>query len=101
MDPAINKLGGKVEDAGANRKVGGTQGVADKAGAGSGSPNDTVELTSGAQLLERLEQGLKALPEIDSARVAEIRTAIENGNYEVDADAIADAMLRFDRSFGD
>jgi flagellar biosynthesis anti-sigma factor FlgM len=41
------------------------------------------------------------LPAVDSARVAEIKSAIENGDYQIDSDAIAEAMIRLDRSFGE
>lgn len=101
MDPsAIGKSGNKIDDAGSTRKVSGN------ASASQGpkqpvSASDTVELTSSAKLLERLEKTLASLPDIDSGRVAEVRNAIENGEYEIDADAIADAMIRFDRSLGE
>lgn len=58
---------------------------------------ETVELTSSAKLLERLEKTLASLPEIDRARVEAVKTAIENGDYQIDADRIADALLRADR----
>ena len=32
---------------------------------------------------------------------AEIRNAIDSGDYEIDSAAIADAMIRLDRSFGE
>lgn len=95
----INKLGGKVDETSANRKVSGDAAQSGRQAPG-GAAGDTVELTSSAQLLERLEKSLAALPEIDNARVDEIRSAIERGDYEIDASAIADAMLRFDRSLG-
>ena len=100
VDPsAIGKAGNKVEETGSGRKVSGSAGAAE-APQSRASTSDTVELTSSAQLLERLEKSLAALPEIDNARVDEIRSAIERGDYEIDASAIADAMLRFDRSLG-
>ena len=40
-----------------------------------------------------LEARLTSLPEVDLQRVAEIRTAIENGSYPVDAHAVADKLL--------
>ena len=43
----------------------------------------------------RLDKALASAPDIDETRVAEIKAAIENGNYEIDADAIADALIRF------
>ena len=101
MDPgALGKVGGKVEDAGANRKISESSGDSKSAAHTAVSTNDTVELTSSAKLLERLDKTLASLPVVDSNRVAEIKTAIENGDYEIDADAVADAMIRFEQSLG-
>ena len=98
---AIGKVGNKVDDTGSSRKVSGDSVAPQGAATGSASTSDTVELTSSAKLLERLEKSLESLPAVDSGRVEEIKTAIENGNYEIDADAIADALIRFERSFGE
>lgn len=101
MDPSvIGKAGNKVEDSASGRKVS-TDADSSRASQSPVSRSDTVELTSSAKLLERLEKTLASLPAIDSARVAEIRNAIESGDYEINAEAIADAMIRFDRSLGE
>ena len=101
VDPgAIGKAGNKVDETSTSRKLTGGAGAAD-APQGRATTSDTVELTSGAKLLERLEKSLAGLPDVDSARVAEVKLAIENGEYRIDADAIADAMIRFERSFGE
>ena len=101
VDPgAIGKAGNKVDEAGTSRKVSGGS-SAPAAPQGRAASNDTVELTSGAKLLERLEKSLAALPDVDSARVAEVKAAIENGEYQIDADAIASAMIRLEKSFGE
>jgi negative regulator of flagellin synthesis FlgM len=104
MDQGIlGKIGTKVDEAGtsSSSKVTTDKAVSDNAAASPSSSNDTVNLTSSAKLLERLDKTLASLPAVDSARVAEIKTAIENGDYQIDADAIAKAMIRLDRSFGD
>jgi negative regulator of flagellin synthesis FlgM len=102
MDPgAIGKLGNKVGEAGSGRKVAGEQRTADSAAGGTPPAGDTVNLTSGAKLLERLEKSLASLPDIDSNRVEAIKQAIANGEYEIDAEAIASAMIRLERSLGD
>lgn len=102
MDPnSIGKLGNKVDDAGTSRKVSNDPAVSPGAQTGSKSTSDTVNLTSSAQLLERLEKSLASLPDVDVDRVAEVKLALENGDYQIDADAIADAMIRFERSFGE
>ena len=98
---AIGKLGNKVDDTGSNRKVSGDAGASQAASKSQASTSDTVELTSSAKLLERLEKTLASLPAVDSSRVEEVKAAIENGEYEIDADAIADALIRFERSVGE
>lgn len=71
-----------------------------RAAPGNTAASDSVELTSGAKLLERLDKTLSSLPEIDASRVEAVKTAIANGDYEIDADKIADALIRTDREFG-
>jgi len=102
MDQGIlGKIGTKVDEASTSSKVSTDKAAPDTAKASPASSNDTVNLTSSAKLLERLDKTLASLPAVDSARVAEIKTAIENGDYQIDADAIAKAMIRLDRSFGE
>lgn len=98
---SIGKLGNKVEDTRPTRSAGGEKqdGRADSSPSSVGG--DTVNLTSGAQLLSRLQDSLAAAPAVDSAKVAEVKAAIASGNYEIDTSAIADAMLRFERALGD
>ena len=98
---SIGELGGKVDESATGSKVSQDSGASGVAKQGPASAGDTVELTSSARLLERLEKTLAGLPAVDSGRVAEVKAAIESGNYEINADAIADAMIRFERSFGE
>ena len=101
MDPStLGKVGGKVEDTGVNRKVQGSPEDSKRAAQSGVAANDTVELTSSAKLLERLDKTLASMPVVDNDRVAAVKAAIENGDYQIDADAIADAMLRFELSLG-
>jgi len=102
MDHGIlGKIGNKVDDSGTSNKVSRDSAAPEKAPQTPTSTDDTVNLTSDAKLLERLDKTLASLPAVDGARVAEIKAAIENGDYEIDAEAIADAMIRLDRSFGE
>ncbi|MDX1500248.1 MAG: flagellar biosynthesis anti-sigma factor FlgM [Woeseiaceae bacterium] len=102
MDPgSLNKLGNKIDETGTSRKIADDPQKSKGAAAEAGPRNDTVELTSGAKLLERLEKSLASLPDVDSARVDAIKAAIENGDYEIDAEAIAAAMIRLERSLGE
>lgn len=97
---AIGKLGKKPAEAAAENRVApdraALHGRADRpAGA-----HDTVELTGRAKLLARLEASLDTASSVDEARVEELRSAIANGDYELDSASIADAMLRFERVLG-
>ena len=97
---SISKLGTKVDETRASRTQDSTSARSGLA-AGKAAGGDTVQLTSGAQLLSRLEKTLANSPGVDAAKVAEIKAAIAEGNYEIDSGAIADAMIRFERSLGE
>lgn len=97
----INRVGNKIDESRPADRVSGERASADATPATGKAAKDTVQLTSGAQLLERLEKSLESLPAVDSQRVAEIKEAIANGDYEIDAQAVADAMLRLEMSFRD
>ena len=62
--------------------------------------NDTVQLSARAQELGRIQRDLQALPEIDEARVNDIRERIDNGTYTVDADQVATRILANEQFFG-
>ncbi|MBW7469658.1 flagellar biosynthesis anti-sigma factor FlgM [Marinobacter sp. F4218] len=63
-----------------------------------GARGDNVSLSSQAKDLKQLEQKLGDYPEMDDDRIAEIRSALENGTYKVDAEKLAQKMLDMDKS---
>lgn len=85
--PATNRTGGgNAVPQGRDKTDGGTRqdGV---------STGDTVALSPEAQNLGRLQEKIDATPEVDSERVAQIRQAISEGRFEINADRLAAAML--------
>ncbi len=62
----------------------------------SSSAADSVSLTDTAARLQKLEGTIAALPVVDAQRVEAIRSAIANGEYQIDAQSIAEKMLAFD-----
>lgn len=56
-----------------------------------------VKLSPQAQQLQAVEERLRELPVIDSERVAQIRQAISDGNYQVDSGRIADKLLALEK----
>jgi negative regulator of flagellin synthesis FlgM len=66
----------------------------------SGKPASPVQITDQARQLASLEQTVNSLPVVNEAKVAAIRTAIEDGSYQVVPERIADKLLRMDRELG-
>ena len=62
----------------------------------SSSVSDQVELSSQAQTLKNLEAKLADLPEVDEERVAALKSAIENGEYQINDQRVADKLLSTD-----
>ena len=96
----LNKINDKPGETGNTRKVTSETAHSGKDVRSQAASSDTVELTSSAKLLERLEKTLAGMPEINQGRVEAVRTSIENGDYVIDADKIAAALLRTDRELG-
>ncbi len=55
---------------------------------------DQVHLSPRAQEYQKARQALAALPDTDSDKIREIKARIHTGRYRVEADKIADKMLR-------
>lgn len=96
----LGKIGNKIGETGTAKKVDGNPSARGNDATQKTASTDTVELTSSAKLLERLEKTLAAMPDVDQARVDAVKSQIENGEYRIDSDQIADAMLRLDHEIG-
>lgn len=55
-----------------------------------------IEITPAARQLAALEKVLAQIPVVDEVRVKTISTAISDGSYRVDAERVADKLLRSD-----
>lgn len=54
---------------------------------------DKVELSPLSAMLKKAEGALASAPEVDQQRVAEIRQAIAEGRFKVDAGRVADGLI--------
>ena len=61
---------------------------------------DTVKLTDSAKQLRQLEEILANQPAVDTKRVEEIKEAIASGEYEINAERIAEKLLQLDKELG-
>jgi negative regulator of flagellin synthesis FlgM len=64
--------------------------------ASSGSTGD-AHITDSARKLADLEQTIQALPAVDSSRVAEVSSSIQNGTYKINPERIADKLLQSEK----
>ena len=55
---------------------------------------DTVALSNAAKNIQEAQKQLEAIPDVREDKVAELKEQIENGTYEIDAEKIADKMLK-------
>ncbi|MBI2881400.1 MAG: flagellar biosynthesis anti-sigma factor FlgM [Candidatus Tectomicrobia bacterium] len=62
--------------------------------AASGPAEETVVLSSGGREVLRAQKLAESAPEIREEKVAELKAAIEEGRYQVDAEKLADSLLR-------
>lgn len=80
--------------------------VRDAATGGSPAPaasppaSGDVHITDSASQLASLEQAVRNLPAVDPARVAQFTTAIEQGNYTVQPQHVADQLLQLEQALG-
>lgn len=65
-------------------------------GSNNGAAED-VQISGGARNLASLEQAVKDMPAVNTEKVAQISTAIEQGTYTVNSRHIADRLLQMDK----
>jgi negative regulator of flagellin synthesis FlgM len=73
--------------------AGGTQ----SSDASSGGNQDNVQITGVARQLASLEQAVRDAPVVNSSRVAQISSSIEQGTYTVNAQGIADKLVQMEK----
>lgn len=59
---------------------------------------DSVVLTGTAKKLQQVEGLMAGAADIDEQKVAQVRAAIENGSYSVDAGRVTDKLLAMDEA---
>jgi negative regulator of flagellin synthesis FlgM len=62
-------------------------------------PRGDVELSSLSTQLHEIEAGMDKGQAVDSSRVVEVKRAIADGSFEIDAEKIADRLIDATREF--
>lgn len=55
---------------------------------------DTVEISATGKRIVEAKKQLEAIPDVQQDKVDRLKSQIENGTYEINAEKIADRMLR-------
>ncbi len=63
---------------------------------GKSSASDTVSLSENAVQLGKVDNTSVAAPVVDTKRVEEVKQAISDGSFKVDAEKIADKLMKFE-----
>jgi len=58
--------------------------------------SDTLNITSSTRLLQDLESRARELPVVDTARVDQVRQALDNGTQAANPDRITQKLLQFE-----
>lgn len=62
----------------------------------SSAPTDSVVLTDVAAQVQKAEKVLAETPEVDEAKVKQIKAAVADGSYQVDAKQVAEKLLNLE-----
>ena len=62
----------------------------------SSQANDQVNLSTEAKVLKKVEAQIKSMGDVDQAKIERIKTALRNGEYQIDYDRLASAIQRFE-----
>ncbi len=63
---------------------------------GKSSTADTVSISDNAAQLGKLGNTVDTAPVVDMQRVEQVKQAISDGTYEVDATKVADKLMQFE-----
>ncbi len=67
-----------------------------KSETGKSSTADTVSLSENAVQLGKIDNTAIAAPVVDTQRVEQIKQAISDGSYKIDAEKVADKLMKFE-----
>ena len=90
------RSGGRIET---ERKDKSSDTSSESVNSSSRAISDSVEFSTAAQQLSSLQGELAAIDTVDMGKVDEIRQAISNGNYKIDAQKIAESLLALEGEF--
>ncbi|MCJ8313694.1 MAG: flagellar biosynthesis anti-sigma factor FlgM [Saccharospirillaceae bacterium] len=93
----INGLNNNSHPAGRTKSVDSDVGGPKKTNSEStGQDTSKVSLSTAAQNIKKIEDNIRAMPIVDQTKVDNIKSAIKNGEYEIDYERLATAFINFE-----
>ena len=71
-----------------------TDPAGEKADQPQGLKTDTVVISDAAKRIQEAQKQIQAIPDVRAEKVAEIKSQIANGTYQINADQIAGKMIK-------
>lgn len=101
IDPSsgYNKGGINTANTGSGKVKATTTPTTNAPASPAGKSDDSVSLSSKAHTLSRLETAMADLPDVNEAKVAALKQAVDSGTYEINPRSIAEKMLAQDQDF--
>lgn len=65
----------------------------------SASSKDSVQLTSQALNLNKLEKQTSSEPQVNKQRIESLKAAILNGDYKINTERLAEKLIKFEGDF--
>ena len=96
MANKISGIDGRPVQVGGSAPVSRTRDTTDGRKAETTSSTSNIDVSDTARALAALEEHISALPVVNETRVEAVRRALDEGRYHVDAQRVADKMLRFE-----
>jgi negative regulator of flagellin synthesis FlgM len=94
MSINIKGTSSKASQTSAKKAGSSSKNKSSKASTTNNTDSDSVSLTSGAANLQQIEQALNDIPVIDSKRVDAVSQSIEDGQYQINNEKIADRIIQ-------
>ena len=100
MTDVIRNISNSSQLAGSNvksaNKPTGEEAAATQKSTGADAALDQVDITNAAQKVDELIASLESQPVVDRQKVDEIKTALEEGRYEVNSAVVAERLIEID-----
>jgi negative regulator of flagellin synthesis FlgM len=96
MANKINGIDGRPVQVGGGAPVSRVRDTTDGRKADTTTSSSNIDVSDTARTLAVLEEKIGDLPVVSDARVDAVRRALDEGRYHVDAQRVADKMLRFE-----